>query len=630
MDNVSNEPQDGGSARVLVVGGGLAGLSAAVFLAWRGVPTVLVEKHPGSSTHPRAIGFTTRTLELFRAVGLGARIPEVPLGHGRPRRIAVESLAGTWSTETDWSPGKPQTVKTNEPPRPKAGYSPCTGAAIAQDKLEPILRDKAIELGVDVRLNTELVSFEQDPARVVASLRHRDGRAYVLRADYMIAADGHASPVREALGVGRSGHGFLQVVRSVLFRAPLDEYLEAGISQFELDQPGLKGMLTTYRDGRWLLMFSDDQERDEATLRAKVIQAVGRSDLDVELITTGRWVLSALIADRFSSGRVFLAGDAGHTLPPARGGYGANTGIEDSFNLAWKLASVLERVSSPKLLDTYDAERRPIAWLRHNQIFARQDYAKWATDEEKKVSVIEDDAMELGQLYRSNAVLGASDDLPPAMRPDQWAGQPGTRAPHLWVSKGDAQISTLDLLQRDWVLVSQSERWREAVTLASKKLGITLQHLHVSDAADRAGASVSPPTIGARELTLDTPIEQIVAEPQGKAVLDANIPVLTGHDRYETFKTMSLRQLQPLSGGVISDAALEKTEAQLVAVRCSAKPIDAATFRRDFRTAFGFGPDGASLVRPDGYVAWRSRELPADPIAALAAALAHAALQRGS
>ena len=256
------------------------------------------------------------------------------------------------------------------------------GAAIAQDRLEPILRDKAIELGADVRLNTELLSFGAMRAGVVASLRQRDGREYTLRADYLIAADGHSSPIREALGISRSGHGSMQVVRSVLFRASLDEYLASGISQFELDQPGLKGMLTTYRDGRWLLMFSDDEERDEATLRAKVVQAVGRPDLEFELITTGRWVLSALIADRFSSGRVFLVGDAAHTLPPARGGYGANTGIEDSFNLAWKLAAVLSGASSPELLDTYDAERRPIAWLRHDQIFARRDYARWATAEE--------------------------------------------------------------------------------------------------------------------------------------------------------------------------------------------------------------------------------------------------------
>src|SRR3954454_10565507 len=101
---VTANSQSDESTPVLIVGGGLAGLSAALFLAWRGVACVLVEKHPGSSPHPRAIGFTTRTLELFRAVGLGARIPQVPLGHGRPRRVTAESLAGKWSAEVGWSP----------------------------------------------------------------------------------------------------------------------------------------------------------------------------------------------------------------------------------------------------------------------------------------------------------------------------------------------------------------------------------------------------------------------------------------------------------------------------------------------------------------------------------------------
>lgn len=558
---------------VLIVGGGLVGLSAAMFLGWRGVPTVLVEKHAASSPHPRAIGFTTRTLELFRAVGIGASIPEVPLGHGRPRRVAVESLAGKWSAEAEWSPARPPDADPNDPPRPAWGYSPCTGAAIAQDTLEPILRDKAIELGADVRMNTELVSFEQDATGVVAALRHRDGREYSLRAGHVIAADGHSSSIRDSLGIGRRGHGFMQVVRSVLFRAPLEAYLESGISQFELDQPGLKGMLTTYRDGRWLLMFSDDEERDEATLRAKVMQAIGRSDLEIELITTGRWVLSALIADRFSSGRVFLAGDAAHTLPPARGGYGANTGIEDAFNLAWKLAAVVSGASSPELLDTYDAERRPIAWLRHDQIFARRDYAGWATDDEKKVAIIEDDAMELGQLYRSKAVHGAGVELPPARRPEQWAGQPGTRAPHLWVSARGEHLSTLDLLQRDWALVTEDPRWCDAAARASKQLGIEVACLHFGGAIGDGGTPVSPPFVG----------------PQKDRV---------------------------------------KMEADLAVVQCHGTPIDADAFRRDFRTAFGIGPEGASLIRPDGYVAWRSIGSSADPAAAVTRALTEVAHTR--
>jgi len=532
---------------VLIVGGGLAGLSAAMFLSWRGVPNVLVERRPGSSLHPRAIGFTSRTLELFRAVGIGAEIPALPmpLGHGRPRRVSVESLAGKWSAESEWSPGAPQARQSASPPTPRIEYSPCTGAAIAQDRLEPIIRTRATDLGADVRMSTSLTSFEQDATGVTVRLCRRDGNEYRLRANYMIGADGHASAIREALGIGRSGHGVIRAVRSVLFSAPLDEYLAAGISQFELDQPGLKGMLTTYRDGRWLLMFSDDQERDEDTLRMMVIRAIGRSDLKIEIITTGRWVLSALIANHFSSGRVFLAGDAAHTLPPARGGYGANTGIEDSFNLAWKLASVLSGSSTPKLLRTYDAERRPIAWLRHDQIFARPDYAAVATNEEKKVAIIEDDAMELGQLYRSTAVLGAGVELPPAMRPERWAGQPGTRAPHLWVSKSGTRFSTLDLLQRDWVLLAEDERWCAAAAAASERVRL---QLHTA----RIGDDLMPST-------------------------------------------------------------------------ASASASDLEVFRKEFRSAFGIGSAGASLIRPDGYVAWRSTEPPADPAGALADALAQVA-----
>ncbi len=607
-------------APVLIVRGGLAGLSSAMFLAWHGVRTVLVERHPGSSPHPRAIGFTTRTLERFRAVGIGSEIPSIPmpLGHARPRRVAVESLAGKWFAEKNWTPEKPQPVRPDEPRSPSIGYSPCAGTAIAQDRLEPILRAKAIELGAEIRLNTSLTSFEQDAGGVTAHLRHRDGTEFTLRADYVIAADGHASPVREALKIGRSGHGYIRTVRSVLFRASpsIDEYLAGGISQFEFDQPDLKGMLTTYRDGRWLLMLFDDRERDEATLRDMVVRAIGRADLDIEIITTGRWVLSALIGDGFSSGRVFLAGDAAHTLPPARGGYGANTGIEDSFNLAWKLAAVVSAESTPKLLETYDAERRPIAWLRHNQIFARQDYAETATDEEKQVAVIEDDAMELGQLYRSNAVMGAGDELPPALRPEQWAGQPGTRAPHLWVSKGGVRLSTLDLLQRDWVLLTEDERWC-AASQAGERLGLKLKCL-------RIGGDLIPPA-GVATLTLDTPIWQIVAEPAGKAVLDANIPELTPHETYPRFKSMSLRQLQPVSKGLLTETCLAQTAADLAVIQCEAMPHDPEAFRKDFRVAFGIGPQGACLVRPDGFVAWRSPDLPSDPVGALTNALAQVA-----
>jgi putative polyketide hydroxylase len=469
-------------AAVLVVGGGLVGLSSALFLAWQGVPTVLIERRTSSSLHPRAIGYTPRTMELLRAVGLGDHVPQVPPDF-RLRRVRVESLAGRWLDETHWShaPASPAAP-------PISDYSPCSGAAIAQDLLEPLLRARASELGADVRLGCELVRLEEDAGGVTAWIRGRDDDAGAaptpLRAAWVVAADGHRSPIRDALGIGRSGRGHMRTVRSVLFRAPLDEYLRDGVAQFNIEQPGLQAFLTTYGDGRWVLMFSDDEERDEPTLRALVERAIGRSDLDLDLITTGRWELSALIADRFSAGRVFLAGDAAHTLPPSRGGFGANTGIEDAHNLAWKLAAVVAGRAAPALLDSYDAERRPIAWLRHQQIFARPDYQRDGQGVAAGVPILDDIALELGQLYRSSAVLGAGDELPPARRPDEWCGQPGTRAPHAWLADGR---STLDLLQRDWVLVSRDERWRDPAAAVAAELDLPLRCAALGDAASAFG-----------------------------------------------------------------------------------------------------------------------------------------------
>lgn len=516
----------GDKAAVLVVGGSLVGLSTAVFLAWHGVPTVLCERHAQSSPHPRAIGYTPRTLELLRSVGLGARIPQVPPDF-KLRRTRVESLAGKWFEETLWTPPSPQPLRRE--------CSPCTGAALAQDRLEPILRDKAAELGADLRFATELVSFTQDEDGVTATLRQRDGRLSTLRAAYLVAADGNQSPVRTALEIGRSGRGHLRTMRSVLFRAPLEEYLKSGISQFAISQPDLEAFLTTYGDGRWALMFSAGEEPQPETLRAMIYKAIGRSDLPLELITTGCWELCALIAERFSSGRVFLAGDAAHTLPPSRGGYGANTGIEDAHNLAWKLAAVLAGTAMPSLLDTYDAERRPIAWLRHQQIFARPDYKpaadSGAGDSASAVEVIDDDAMELGQLYRSSAVLGASAALPPALRPEQWAGQPGTRAPHAWVLHAGQRLSTLDLFHKSWVLLAADSRWGLWAAQTAERLGIALCCWCI-------GVDITP------------------CEP------DALAP------------------------------------------------------------AFGLGPTGAALIRPDGYIAWRSCDLPEDAPGVLGSVLA--------
>ncbi|UYY79044.1 FAD-dependent monooxygenase [Sphingomonas sp. R1] len=169
--------------------------------------------------------------------------------------------------------------------------------------------------------------------------------------------------------------------------------------------------------------------------------------------------MAGRIADRYRAGRVFLAGDAAHQLPPTRGGFGANTGIDDVWNLSWKLAAVIAGVADTTLLDSYDAERRPVGWLRHQQTFSRPDYAHWAPPSFVPETLIAPEAMEFGQLYRSSAVIGAGPDLPAAAIPEAWAGQPGTRAPHVWERGIVGARSTLDLFGRGYVLLSANPAW---------------------------------------------------------------------------------------------------------------------------------------------------------------------------
>lgn len=514
------------STKVLIVGGGLAGLSAAMFLAWQKTPFIMIDKHPGSSPHPKAIGFTQRTMQFLRSIGIGDEIPEIEEGF-RLRRARVESLAGEMFEELPWDP--------DDETEDMSPFSPTRGAAVAQDLMEPVLRDKAIELGAEVRLGTEMTSFTQDENGVTAQMREREGdRTYEIRADYMIAADGAASPIREALGITRTGIGHVHTMYSTMFRPTpdLEKYLEGGILQFMVEQEGFDIFLTTYRDGRWVVYYWGEEITDPAEQTAAIRRAIGLGDIEIEIINSGTWDLTGLINDSYNEGRIFIMGDAAHTLPPTRGGWGANTGIDDANNLAWKLSSVISGKSTPALLDTYNAERQPIGTLRHDQTFSHPDHQRSAGDLAnylKGTKLFSDAAMELGQLYRSSAVIGAGPDLPAAASPVEWAGQPGTLAPHMWVEKGDERTSTIYLYFNKWTVVTEDKSWGVAAKAAQAELGI--------------------------------PVEVLVI---GKDV----------------------------------------------------KP------EGDFQKTYGLASGGATLVRPDGYIGWRSANKPADAAKALTDALA--------
>lgn len=436
---------------VLIVGGSLVGLSASLFLSWRGVSNIVIEKHLGSSPHPRAKGFTETTLEHFRAVGIADRIPQQSEG-GRPKRVVVESLSSEWKDELEWTPG--------ETPNETVHLSPCKGVAISQDKLEPILREASIELGSDLRLGVELLEFGQNAQGVMALVKDRNsGLEYYIHASFMIAADGADSAIRQKLGISQSGVGHLRFIRSVLFKCTeADQYLEKGVTQFAIEQKDFHAFLTTYGDSRWALMLEGDKDYSDEQLKAAIHKSLG-NDMSFEIITTGRWEMAGRIADQYQVGCIFLVGDAAHQLPPTRGGFGANTGIDDAWNLAWKLQRVIEKKSSIQLLETYHSERQPIGWLRHQQTFSRPDYGPWINRDFKLDDLYSNEAMEFGQLIRSSAVIGADEDLPAAASVKEWVGQPGTRAPHLWISKEGKLISIFDLLNKEYVLLTANQTW---------------------------------------------------------------------------------------------------------------------------------------------------------------------------
>ncbi|KAB5547403.1 FAD binding domain-containing protein [Coniochaeta sp. 2T2.1] len=528
---------------VVIIGAGLAGLTMAIALGRHHIPAVLIERREATLQHPRADGFTPRTVEILRALGFGEDlVPEHEPGF-QLRRARVESLTGKWFEELAWNEGaKPTPASTGADA--EYGASPYSGARVPQDILEPILLRRVEQLGtIHVRRHHEFVSLTQDDDGVVVSIKGPSGATSTLHADYLVAADGHRSRVRESQGIGRKGHGVVNSVKSVLFRAPeLAPYLQKGFTQFTIDQPDLKGFLIAYQDGRLVLHLPNNREYDAELLQSLVQKAVGSSEAKLEILGTSQWDLSALIADQFCSGRVYLVGDAAHSLPPNRGGYGANTGVADAHNLAWKLASVVRGVSDPVLLETYEEERAPVAWLRHDQIFARSDFktlqqGQGGDTAQPGQEVLDDEAVEFGQLYRSRGIPNQETGLPDARRPREWAGQPGTRAPHVWIRVQGGRVSSLSLFQEAWVVLSDNPDWASIVAQVRDQVnGLDLKFVGVEQDAD----------MGPR-----------------------------------------------------------------------------------FGIVFGLAASGCTLVRPDGCIAWRTRELCEEPVAALTQALVAAASLKG-
>jgi 2-polyprenyl-6-methoxyphenol hydroxylase-like FAD-dependent oxidoreductase len=434
---------------VLVVGAGPAGLATALELAGHDVPVMLVERRAGLSPLPRATAVSTRTMELIRAWGLEEQV----------RAGAIDVSWDGWISETLAVAAAGQRFPIGYPtPAQAAVLSPTFPACVPQDHLEPVLlAELHARPDAAVRFGTELLQLRPDADGATALVRDTaTGAATTVRARYLVGADGAHSAVRTQLGIALRGPDRLVEHLAVLFRAPelwpLLGECRHGI--YVVTEPTAAGVFVPAgRDNRWLYGREWEPGRQRLTdypedrLTALIRAGAGTARVHPRIERLGSFSFAAQIVDTYRAGPVFLAGDAAHRVTP-RGGTGLNTAIQDGHDVGWKLAWVLRGWAGAELLDTYEAERRPVGL--HNTV-------------------------------RSADPTGSVRTLGQALPADL-----GGRIPHLETPAG---VSTLDLLGPGLTLFigPASSAWRAA---AARVRSAAPLHVHELDALTAAALGV--------------------------------------------------------------------------------------------------------------------------------------------
>jgi 2-polyprenyl-6-methoxyphenol hydroxylase-like FAD-dependent oxidoreductase len=417
--------------------------------------------------------------------------------------------------------------------------SPCRRLFVTQPGLEPILKARAVEAGAKVLNGCDVIGVEQDADGVTMITREVDSGAECrFRGQYLIGADGAHSKVRDLLGIPVDGRGVFSNSITIYFTADLSRQLGGKpLSVIYVNNATLSGFFRMNKDCQSGFLAVNTvgnpkvdpvaaanaaADTSEARLIELVRAGVGDPNLAVRVDGVARWRATSDVARRFQEGRAFLMGDSAHLMPP-NGGFGGNTGIHDAHNLAWKLALVLRGAAGAKLLDTYEAERKPVGKFTVEQAYTRYVTRTAPYLGAKDFQPLANDFnIELGYLYRSAAISGEDGDEGVHADPRETRGRPGSRAPHLWLTWGDRQVSTIDLFRGPFVLLAGPEGGAWCDAAHSLPLG--------------------------RRLSLGAHVIDRSRDPEGR-----------------------------------------------------------------FGSSYGLSSSGATLVRPDGFVAWRAHAMANDP-----------------
>lgn len=449
------------------------GLALAADLGRRGISCILVEQGDGTIDHPKASAHNARTLEFFRRWGIADKVRQAGVPADFPHTVLyLTSLTGFEIARIERSHHGGRDSSATSPERPQR----CN-----QLWLDPILRDLASSFeSTTLRYRTRLDSFEQNDDCVIASVYDRDrDEQQTIAASYLIDCTGGHSSIRRALGIEMDGDPTVDYNLSIFFRIPeLWSYHDKGKAalHFFVDADGITRNLVQL-DGRelWRLgVTSEAHYRDPAgtDVDALITGVIGRT-VPYEIKGVVRWITHDLVARKYRDGRVLLAGDAAHLNSPS-GGFGLNTALGDVIDLGWKLAAVIDGWGHPDLLDSYEAERRPIAIRNVSQ--ATQNHLR---DRRRTIHPAIADAGEAGERARrelgeeivrtqsqayitDGTALGYRYDPSPICCDDgsapiadtistyQPTSRPGSRAPHAWLSQSR---STIDLFGTDFALL---------------------------------------------------------------------------------------------------------------------------------------------------------------------------------